>query len=160
MIKIQNKKILILMNFDPKAFKIADEGFTIAKEMGAGVILVRIQIDYITYSLTYMKLDQTIINDDEMRETTSRDFLDKSKSFQPDIGLIQRNVKVGSFAKSILNTARELKVDLIVMGSLNSRWLEELVLGRIMNEELQKSTVPFCIIHGKDYSKKMQIQLS
>lgn len=159
MIKIQDKKVLILMNFDPKAFKIADEGFRIAKEMGADVILVRVQIDYITYSLTYMKLDQAIINDEEMRETTYRDFLDKSKSLQPDVGLTQRNIKVGSFAKSILNTAKELKIDLIVMESTNSRWLEELLLGRIMNEELQKSSIPFCIIQGNESSKKMQIQL-
>lgn len=159
MIKIQNKKILILMNFDPKASKIAEEGFTIAKEMEAEVILVRVQIDYSTYSLTYMKLDQTILNDEEKRQTVYLDFLNRSKSLIPENGLTQRNVKVGSFAKSVLNTARELKIDLIVMASINSRWLEELLLGRILNEELQKSTVPFCIVQRKECSKKMQIQL-
>jgi len=35
------------------------------------------------------------------------------------------------------------------MGSQNSKWLEEIVMGRITNEELQLSKIPILIIPTK-----------
>jgi len=46
----------------------------------------------------------------------------------------------------LLNAAKEMAVDIIVMGSHSSIWLEEIVMGRITNETLQQTQIPILII--------------
>jgi len=56
MIQDKIKKVLIAMDYDPIALKVADVGFSMAKEMGAEVILLHIIMNLMTYSLTYLKM--------------------------------------------------------------------------------------------------------
>jgi nucleotide-binding universal stress UspA family protein len=55
-------------------------------------------------------------------------------------------VKEGDFAVSILDAAKEMAIDLIVMGSNSTRWLEEVILGRVTNKVLQQSKIPLLIV--------------
>ena len=75
-------------------------------------------------------------------------FLEKTRSHlgDPDIQLI---VEDGDFAKTILKTARHLKVSTIVMGSHSRKWLENIVMGSVTNDVLHHSTIPLFIVPTK-----------
>lgn len=139
------KKILIALDFHPSATKVIEAGFELAKTMGAKVILLHTKIQLVNYSLIYKKIGSMKLDSVEDLELAAQNFLEKVKH-QIGGDMIQTIVKQGDFAESILKTAKELKVDIIVMGSHSTKWLEEIVLGRITNEFLQHTTIPLLII--------------
>lgn len=139
------KKVLIALDFHPSATKVIEAGFEIAKTMNAKVVLLHTKIQLVNYSLIYKKIGSMKLDSLDDLELAAHSFLEKVKH---DIGadMIQTIVKQGDFAASILKTAKELEVDIIVMGSHSTKWLEEIVLGRITNEFLQHTTIPLIII--------------
>ena len=81
-------------------------------------------------------------------KNTSLDFFEKSKHHL-DNNKIKVLVKEGSIAESILNTAKELNADIIVMGSRSRRWLENILMGSVTEDVLHHTTVPLFIIPTK-----------
>jgi nucleotide-binding universal stress UspA family protein len=142
---VRNKKVLIALDFHPSAKQIIEAGYSLAKEMKANVVLLHVKIDLVGYSLTYKKMGSLRVDNIEDLELAAHDFLEKSKKYLGD-DMIQTIVKQGSFASSILNTAKEMAVDIIVMGSHSTKWLEEIVMGRVTNEVLQQTNIPLLII--------------
>ena len=57
--------------------------------------------------------------------------------------------KEGDFAQMILETAKEMKADCIVMGSHSQKWLENIVMGSVTEDVLRKTTIPLYIIPTK-----------
>ena len=92
------------------------------------------------------------LKSEENLESAAKHFLEKSKLYLCD-NMIQTVIKEGDFAVSILKTAKEMAVDIIVMGSHSSKWLEEIVMGRVTNEVLQQTTIPLLIIPTKKHNK-------
>jgi nucleotide-binding universal stress UspA family protein len=136
------------MDYHPTALKVAEVGFTMAKAMNAEVVLLHVIMNMLTYSLTYLELGPLKLESVKDLEQASQEFLVKSKKHLGD-NMIQTIVKDGDFAESILNTAKELAVDIIVMGSHSTKWLEEIVMGRVTNEVLQQTKIPILIIPTK-----------
>jgi nucleotide-binding universal stress UspA family protein len=116
-----------------------------AKAMDAEVVLLHVIINLVTYSLTYLKMDPLKLDSVEDLKQASQNFIEKSKRHLGD-NMIQTIVKEGDFAASILNTANEMDVDIIVMGSHSTKWLEEIVMGRVTNEVLQQTNISLLII--------------
>ena len=83
---------------------------------------------------------------------TAHDFLEKSKK-HPGDDMIQVIVKQGDFAEAILKTAKEMDVDIIVMGSHNTQWLEEIVMGRVTDDDLQQTEIPILIIPTRKHDR-------
>ena len=120
-------KVLIALDYNPTAQKVAETGFSLAKTMGAKVILMHVISDPVYYSspeyspimgFTGYNMGTGILqfdSDDKLKKA-SQHFLDKSKHHLGD-ETIQTLVKEGDFAESILKTAKDLHVDIIVMGS-------------------------------------------
>jgi hypothetical protein len=84
------KKILIALDYDPSAQKIAETGYSLAKAMNAGVILLHVISDAASYtSLNYppiMGFDNFNNLDvieplimDKLLKKTAQEYLDKSK---------------------------------------------------------------------------------
>jgi nucleotide-binding universal stress UspA family protein len=46
-----------------------------------------------------------------------------------------------------------MAVDIIVMGSHSTKWLEEIVMGRVINEVLQHTDIPLIIIPTRKYDR-------
>ena len=149
-------RILIAMDYHPTALKVAEVGFKMAKAMNAEVVLLHVIMNMLTYSLTYLELGSLKLDTVKDLEQASQDFLAKSKKHLGD-NMIQTIVKDGDFAVSILNTARELAVDIIVMGSHSTKWLEEIVMGRVTNEVLQHTRIPILIIPTRKRNKENTI---
>jgi nucleotide-binding universal stress UspA family protein len=155
---IKMTKVLITLDFNPTAQKVAEEGFSLAKTMGAEVILLHVIVDPIFYSsmesapmMGYagnMLTTPFQVNSVENVKKAAQHFLDKSKHHLGDEA-IQTLVKEGDFADSILKVAKDLHVDIIVMGSHSRRWLDEILMGSVTEKVLHHTTIPLLIIPTK-----------
>jgi len=81
-------------------------------------------------------------------EDSTQKFLDKTKKHLENES-IKTIIKVGEIAKTILETAKELKVDVIVMGSHSRKWLENIIMGSTAENVLEKTSLPLFIIPTK-----------
>jgi nucleotide-binding universal stress UspA family protein len=153
------KKVLIALDYNPTAQKVAETGYSLAKSMGAQVILLHVISDPVYYSsveyspiMGFTGFDAGTIhlpldNAEELRKG-SQLFLDKSKKHLRDDN-IHTLVEEGDFAESILKAAKSHHADVIVMGSHSHRWLDEILMGSVTEEVLHHTTIPLFIIPTK-----------
>jgi nucleotide-binding universal stress UspA family protein len=152
------KKILIAIDYDPTAQKVAEEGFELAKTMGAEVVLLHVIADPVYYSSTdyspimgftgYLNTDLLQLSTIGELKKASMTFLEKIRNHlgSPSIKIV---IEEGDFATMILKTAKHLNVSTIVMGSHSRKWLENIVMGSVTNDVLHRSTIPLFIVPTK-----------
>lgn len=155
------KRILIALDFDPSAKKVAEKGYSLAKAMNAEVTLVHVIADATYYSSLeaspimgfgeFNSADFLQYVNAEGVTKASEYFLDKLKHHLGD-KTIQTVVEQGGFAESILKTAKHYHSDIIVMGSHSKRWLEQILLGSVTAEVLKLSAIPLYIIPIKEHN--------
>jgi nucleotide-binding universal stress UspA family protein len=158
---IEMKKVLIALDYDPTAQKVAETGFSLARAMGAEVTLLHVITDPVYYASTEyspimgltgeMDISPIQLENVDGLKRMSQLFLDKSKRHLGD-DAIQTLVKEGDFAETILKTAKELHADIIVMGSHSRKWLEKVVMGSVTESVLNQSTIPLFIVPTKKRS--------
>jgi nucleotide-binding universal stress UspA family protein len=152
------KKVLIALDYDVTAQKIAEAGFSFAKSMKAQVILLHVIGDPAYYSSLeyspitgfagYMDMTNNQLDSIEGLLKASQLYLDKTKQHLGD-KKIKTYVKEGDFAPAILSTAKELHADMIVMGSHSRNWLDNIVMGSVTEKVLHGTPVPLLIIPVK-----------
>ena len=142
------KKVLIALDYDPTAQKIAEGGFLLAKSMGAEVVLLHVVVDLVKYSVSYLNMGPLQLDSVADLNHSSLLFLEKTKKHLGDEN-IQTLVKEGDFANSILETSKSLHADLIVMGSHSQKWLENILMGSVTEKVLHHTTIPLFIIPTK-----------
>jgi len=148
------KKVLIALDYNPTAKKVAEEGYAMAKAMEAEVVLLHVVIDLAMYSSVYPNMGVWQINEADVvdvYENANKSaglFLDRSKRHLGDT-TIQTLLKEGDTAQMILKTAEEVRADCIVMGSHSQKWLENIIMGSVTKEVLRKTTIPLFIIPTK-----------
>lgn len=152
------KNILIALDYDPTAQKVAEIGFSLTEHKDAAITLLHVIADPSYYASTvydpimgfggYMNMD--LLRPDIMDElkSTSLEFLEKTKHHLGNDN-IKTLVREGSIAATILEVAEAIKADTIVMGSHSRRWLENIVMGSITEYVLHRTTVPLFIIPTK-----------
>ena len=64
---------------------------------------------------------------------------------------IQTVIKDSDFGQSILDTATEMNVDVIVLGTQVRYGLDKILMGSVAQKVLHKSSIPLFIIPTKDY---------
>lgn len=158
------KKVLVALDFDPSAQKVAEGGFLLAKAMCAEIVLLHVIADDIYYSsLEYSPLtgfsgfsntDFSLMASSEGLEKASQYFLDKTKNHLRD-ETIQTIIEKGDFADTILRKAKDIEADLIVMGSHSRRWLEQILMGSVTEKVLHNTTIPLLIIPTSGKSRKI-----
>jgi len=148
------KKILIALDYDPTAQKVAETGHKLAKGMKARTILLHVISDPTYYSsLNYTPImgfggfsrDTIQIDTAEELKKVAQDYLDKSKQHLRD-RMIETVVRKGDFGETILKTATDLDVDIIVMGTHSRRGLEKILMGSVAEKVLHRSLIPLFII--------------
>jgi nucleotide-binding universal stress UspA family protein len=152
------KKVLIALDYNPSAQKVAEAGFSIAEPMKVEVTLLHVLTDPVYYSSTeyspimglsgHLETGSLQLDSIEGLIKASQHFLDKLKNHLGDES-IQTLVKEGDVAESILKTARQLHADVIVMGSHSRRWLDEILMGSVTEKVLHQTSVPLFIIPTK-----------
>ena len=152
------KKVLIALDYDPTAQKVAEAGFSIATTMKAEVTLLHVISDPLFYSSVeyspimgfngYMDTAQLQLNSVDSLKKASLHFLEKSKNHLGDKS-IHTLVEEGEVADSVLRIAEKMKADIIVMGSHSRKWLENIIIGSATEKVLHSTKVPLLIIPTK-----------
>jgi nucleotide-binding universal stress UspA family protein len=152
------KKVLIALDYNPTAQKVAEVGFSMAKSMNAEVILLHVITDPVLYASAgyspimgfsgYVDVSPLQLDNVQGLIEASLQYLDKSKQHLGD-KTIQTIVKEGDFADSILETAKELRADIIVVGSHSRKWLENIVMGSVTEKVLHHTLIPLLIVPTK-----------
>ena len=152
------KKVLIALDYDPSAEKVAETGFSLAKAMGAEVTLLHVISDPVYYSSAsfspimgfngypnYEYMEPDIIT---KLKSASIDFLEQTKKHLDDKTILTL-VKDGEVAEAILEAAKEIQADIIVVGSHSRNWLDSIVMGSESKKVLHHTSVPVLIVPTK-----------
>jgi len=142
------KKVLIAMDYDETAEKVAVQGFAMAKAMNAETILLHIISEQPVYYSSYVYMREWRVDILGDLEKSVHEFLEKAKKSLGDDS-IQTVVEFGEIATTILGTAKDLNADIIVIGSHSRKWLENIILGSQAADVLKKTTIPLYIIPTK-----------
>jgi len=148
-------KVLIALDYNPTAQKVAEVGFSMAKSMNAEVILLHVITDPVFYSTSgyspimgfrgYLDMSPMQLDSIDGLKNAALQYLDKSKQHLGD-KTIQTIVKEGDFADSILETAEELHAYIIVIGSHSRKWLENILMGSVTEKVLHHTSKPLFIV--------------
>jgi len=147
------KKVLIALDYEPAALKIAERGYSMAKALNAEVILLHVitNPEYYTtseYSAVSGYTGMDLPENAEGLKKASRHFLEKLKKHLGD-QTIKTMVREGDYADSILEAANDIQSQLIVLGSHRGNWMDEVILGSVTEKVLNHSSVPLFIIPTK-----------
>jgi nucleotide-binding universal stress UspA family protein len=126
--------------------------------MGAEVVLMHVLSEPVYYSsLEYspivglndsMNMGTFRTDTVEGLKEAAQHFLDKTKSHLKD-----KNIKTllgeGETADSILESAKNLNADIIVLGTHSRKWLENILMGSVAESVLKHSTLSLFIIPTK-----------
>ncbi len=156
------KKVMIALDYDPSSIKVAEKGYALAKTMGAEVILVHVLLEPVYYSSVeyspimgfndYMHIESFQTDTIQGLKKAAQHFLDKTKHHLADETIVTI-IKEGETADSILQEAKSLKADVIVLGTHSRKWLENILVGSVAESVLQHSTTPLFIIPTKKQSE-------
>jgi len=155
------KKVLIALDYDPTAQKVAEQGYSLAKSLEAEVILLHVVTDPVYYTSTeyspimgfndYAGISPFQLENIEGLIHASQLFLDKTKLHLKD-QTIQTAIKEGDVADAVLKAAKDFHADMIVMGTHSHKWLESIVLGSVTSDVVNRSRIPLFIIPTKKQS--------
>lgn len=139
------EKVLIAIDYDETAQKVAEAGYALAKAMNAETILLHVLHERPVYYIETPAVYEMQISYIEDLKIAIQKFLDETKKHLGD-KFIHTMLKEGEIAETILETANKLGVDVIVMGTHSRRWLENIILGSDAKSVLKKTTIPLFIV--------------
>ncbi len=157
------KKILIAIDYNPTTQNIADAGYKLAKSMNAEVTLLHVVADYTYYSSldyspvmgfdSFSNLGALQTNTVIELQNAAHDYLEKTKKYLGD-DTVKTLVKDGDTGDAVIEAAKELNADVIVMGSHSRRGLEKILMGSVAEKVLRHSKIPLFIIPVSEKEKK------
>ena len=147
------EKMLIALDYSPKAQKIAEDGYRIATAMRAKVTLLHVMVEATYYSsLNY----SPILGWDSFSTVTESDssstLADAAESYLEEIKMhlgdesIETVVLNGDVKERILETSMTTSSDIIVMGSYGKSGLERFFLGSIADDVLHHTEIALLVI--------------
>ena len=149
------KKVLIALDYNPTAQKIAETGYAFANAMGAQVTLLHVVTEPLYYSsrlyspiMGFGGFDEIdYVQPEVIGEiiTNAYRFLNLVKIHLDDDTILTEVIE-GEVAQVILDTAKYSKADLIIMGSHSRKWLEDIVLGSVTKSVIHQTSIPMVII--------------
>lgn len=148
----KTRRVLIALDYDETAQKVAEAGYSIAKAMNAETILLHVVFEHPAYYSESPSVYELHVNIVEDLKITSQKFLNQTKNHLGGEYIITM-VKEGEIAKTILETADILGVDIIVMGTHSRKWPENIILGSDAKAVLKKTKIPLFIVPIKNNKK-------
>ncbi len=149
------EKVLIALDYDPSANKVAESGYSLAKAMNAEVVLLHIVVDPVFYSSAdfspitgfgdYMGMIPLQTENADGIRGAAQHFLDKVKNHLGDETIVTC-IEEGEIAETIASSAKSQHADVIVIGSHSRKWLEDIVMGSVTQEVLRHAALPVFII--------------
>jgi nucleotide-binding universal stress UspA family protein len=153
------KRVLIALDYDNHARKIAEMGYSIAESMNAEVVLLHVLVDATYYSAFeyspmlgmggFSNTDFSKLVQEEGLKQGAKYFLENIKTHLGDEN-ISTKVGEGNFADIILNRADNYNSDLIVLGSHKKGWFEKMLAGDVTEQVLHQTEIPLLIVPIKE----------
>ncbi len=151
---IKLNRVLIALDYNPSAQKVAEVGYSIAKTLGAECMLLHILSTPIIYTSVnydpimgfsgFEALENYQLNS-ELLSKSAKKYLDKVKKHLGD-SKIETIVKEGEFDQQIMETTKNYKADMIVMGTHSHQWLEKILVGSTAESIIQISQIPILVV--------------
>lgn len=152
------KKILIALDNNASAKKVAETGYALSEALHAHTTLMHVTSGSTYYSsLNYSPIlgfdsfsNLDVVQTDTVEELKRRaeDYLENVKLSLGD-ETIETVIKEGDYPENILQTAKEMKADMIVMGTHSRKGLDKVLLGSVAENVLHHTTIPLFIIPVK-----------
>lgn len=146
------KKILIAINYNPSAEKVAQTGYAIAKSLNAEVALAHVITEAAFYAMDYSPImgytggyttgTQEVVND---IKTETASYLTAAAKHLGD-EKITTLVLEGDTAEAILECIKDWNADLLVIGSHSHHGLDRLFGTDVAHHILKHSAIPLLII--------------
>ena len=143
------KKVLIALDYDATSTKVAEAGFSLAQAMHAETILLHVINELPVYYSAYTYNHEFKVDMLGDLKIATQKFLDKAKKHLGDDKSIKTVLIDGEIADTILKNAKDMDVDIIVMGSHSRKWLEDIIMGSESQDVLKNSKIPLLIIPTK-----------
>lgn len=152
----RTKKVLIALDDNETAIKMAEIGHGLAKSLNARTVLLHVITDTTYYSsLNYSPIvgfgyGSNAVQTDtvEVVRSLAKNYLYQFRERLGD-NKIETVVETGDFADMILHTAKRLNVDIIVMGAHGRHGLQKILLESAAEKVLNDSLIPLFIIPTK-----------
>ncbi|MDD2563913.1 MAG: universal stress protein [Salinivirgaceae bacterium] len=153
-------RILIALDYNPTAQKVAEQGYALAQAMEAEVTLLHVTSEPINFNSVghvtvmgfadYPQTEQGNLQVDSVEaiNKASKEYLEKTKQHlgNKEINTI---VQDGDLGDTILAVAGKIKADIIVLGSHSQKWLENIIMGSVAEKVLRLTTIPLFIVPTK-----------
>ncbi len=152
---MKKRKVLIAIDYAVSAQKIAEKGYHFATSLNAEIVLMHVVENVIYYStvrydpiMGFNGFGETDFLGENVLfnvEKEAADFLTKVKHHLGN-HTIKTIVESGDVSTAILETAKRIDADIIVIGTNGRRGFEEVLLGNTAHELVTRSTIPIYII--------------
>lgn len=153
------KKILIALDYDPSAEKVAEAGYAIAKAMNAEVAIVHVITESSYYNVQQLPFMGFYHGYNTGLSAIARDikkeaelFLAASIMHLGDSNITTKALE-GETAASILKYSENWNADLIVMGSHRHHGLDRLLITNVARHVLTQSKIPLLTVPTGDVYK-------
>lgn len=153
------KKVLIALDYNPTAQKVAEIAFSLVKGENVEITLMHVLTNPTYYSSTvyepimgfggYVDTDFLSPRINDGLRKSSLEFLNKSKHHLGDANIKTLLVE-GDIAESIIETAISMKADLVIIGSHSQQWLEKVLIGSVAEKVLHENAFPVLVIPTKE----------
>jgi len=145
------KKVLIAIDYNPCAQKIAETGFEYARAMNAEICIVHAVADIAYYSAEYSPImgfegfsPDCAFKSIEEQENEAKGFLAAVVKHLGDSN-IKTKVIGGKTSEAILQSAAKYKADLIVMGAHSHSSFEK-IMGDVAAKVIKHAKIPILIV--------------
>ena len=155
------KRVMIALDYNNSAQKVAETGFEFAKAMNAETCLVHAIPDISYYTMEYSPVSgfEDFSPGDSFKnlaeqEHEARLFLNSVVKHLGDNSIKTKVIK-GAYYESLLEYASEYGADMIVMGSQGHYGIEKLIMGDVVSKVVQHTNTQILIVPAdrKDFQK-------
>lgn len=151
------KKILISIDYNPSAEKVAEAGYALAKAMKAEVTLAHVMAEPAYYAADYSPImgyqggyTNGILDVVDNIKKEATEFLSAAAKHLGDPAIKTKALSGDNIEDAILKYAESRKMDLIVIGSHRHHGLERLLIPDVAVQIVKHSKVPLFIIPTVD----------
>ncbi|MCX2681718.1 universal stress protein [Galbibacter sp. EGI 63066] len=149
------KRVLIAIDYNPTSEKVVEEGYKLAKTLGAEVCLLHVIGNLQFYGIQYPRFMghdsmNYALNPDfqEEMKDVAKVFLDNAVKHLND-DTVTSHISEGDTAKEILQYAKDWQASLIVMGTHSHSKLEKILMGTVASSVLERTETPVYMVPVK-----------
>ena len=140
------KKVVIPIDFSSNMGKVVDYGMSIADSFGADVHFLHVVDDFQGYDMMLVHPSFRGMTDDlkEQAEVRMKTLI---KDHNKREGAVTGAVTVGYATDEIINYAKSIDADMIIIGTHGAKGLERVLMGSTASQVVKKSPCPVLVFN-------------